>query len=317
MPHDVATILQRVAHLEILARRLVDELVAGQYRSVFRGRGLEFESVREYVPGDDIRDIDWNVTARSSEAFVKTFREERELTVLLLVDISASGAFGSMPRTKLQTVMELAALLMFSAIHNNDRVGLVTFCDKVYGYYRPGRGRAHVLRLIRELVALEPVAGATSLEAPLEFATRVLKRRSVAFLFSDFLAPPPRTTGTQGGTGDSQATTAPFGWPARRAMGVCNQHHDLIAVTVTDPREHELPEVGILSLVDAETGQVVEVDTRHPAVRAQFREQAARRARELSRYLQRLRIDELRIRTDENCATSLRRFFESRRRRLR
>lgn len=316
MPQDVASILKRVAHLEILARRLVDELVAGQYRSVFRGRGVEFESVRVYEPGDEIRDIDWNVTARSGEAFVKTFREERELTVLLLVDISASGAFGSMPRTKLETVMELAALLMFSAIHNNDRVGLVTFCDKVYGYYRPGRGRAHVLRLIRELVALEPVAGATSLEAPLEFATRVLKRRSVAFLFSDFLAPPPRTSGGRAGTSD-QATTAPFGWPARRAMGICNQHHDLIAVTVTDPREHELPDVGLLSLVDAETGQVVEVDTRHPAVRAQFREQAARRTRELSRYLQRLRIDELRIRTDENCATSLRRFFEARRRRLR
>ncbi len=316
MPQDVATLLQRVAHLEIFARRLVDELVAGQYRSVFRGRGVEFESVRPYEPGDDIRDIDWNVTARSGDAFVKTFREERELTVLLLVDISASGAFGSMPRTKLETVIELAALLMFSAIHNNDRVGLVTFCDKVYGYYRPGRGRGHVLRLIRELVALEPVAGQTSLEAPLEFATRVLKRRSVAFLFSDFLAPPPRTSGGQA-TASDQATTAPFGWPARRAMGVCNQHHDLIAVTVTDPREHELPDVGLLSLADAETGQVVEVDTRHVGVRAQFRDQAARRARELSRYLQRLRIDELRIRTDENCATSLRRFFEARRRRLR
>lgn len=317
MPQNVATILQRVAHLEILARRLVDELVAGQYRSVFRGRGVEFETARAYVPGDDIRDLDWNVTARSGEAFVKTFREERELTVLLLVDISASGAFGSTARTKLETVIELAALLMFSAIHNNDRVGLVTFCDKVYGYYRPGRGRAHVLRLIRELVALEPLAGATSLEAPLEFATRVLKRRSVAFLFSDFLAPPPRTTGGRARTSDGQATTAPFGWPARRAMGICNQHHDLIAVTVTDPREHELPEVGILSLVDAETGQVVEVDTRHPGIRAQFRDQTARRARELSRYLQRLRIDELRIRTDENCATSLHRFFENRRRRLR
>lgn len=317
MPQDVATILQRVAYLEILARRLVDELTAGQYRSVFRGRGVEFESVRPYTPGDDIRDIEWNVTARSGDAFVKTLREERELTVLLMVDISASGAFGSTARTKLETVIELAAVLMFSAIRNNDRVGLVTFCDKVYDYYRPGRGRGHVLRLIRELVALEPVAGQTSLEAPLEFATRVLKRRSVAFLFSDFLAPPPGSGAGGAGSSDGRATIAPFGWPARRAMGICNQHHDLIAVTVTDPREHELPDVGLLSLVDAETGQVVEVDTRHPAVRAQFREQAARRARELSRYLQRLRIDELRVRTDESCILSLRRFFEARRRRRR
>ncbi|MCR4414358.1 MAG: DUF58 domain-containing protein, partial [Thermoguttaceae bacterium] len=157
MPHDVAAILQRVRQIEILAKRLVEELLSGHYRSVFRGRGVEFESVREYQPGDDIRLIDWNVTARSGEAFVKQFREERELTVLFLVDISASGAFGSVERTKLEAVVEVAALLMFSAIQNNDRVGLVTFCDRVYDYFRPGREdfRQAIMRAMPKMLAEE------------------------------------------------------------------------------------------------------------------------------------------------------------------
>ena len=316
MSQDVADILKRVRRLEILARRLVTELLAGQYRSVFRGRGIEFDTVREYQPGDDVRTIDWNVTARSSEAYVKQFREERELTLILLVDVSASGAFGSVRRSKLELVVELAAMLMFSAIHNNDRVGLITFCDKVYDYFRPARGKTHVLRLIRQLVALEPVPGATSLEAPLEFLSHVLKRRSVAFLFSDFLAPPaPRSAPGRGAGGDLGAVTAAFGWPARRAIGICNRRHDLIAVSVADPREQVLPDVGLLWLRDAETGRVVEVDTRHPLVRKEFLSRAARRSQELSRQLRRIGIDELAIRTDEDCVVSLRRFFRARKRR--
>ena len=293
MPQDVTAILKRVQQLEILAKRLVDQLLAGAYRSVFRGRGIEFESVREYQPGDDVRTIDWNVTARMDRAFVKQTREERELTVLLLVDISASGAFGSVRRSKLEMVVELAALLMFSAIRNNDRVGLVTFCDRVYDYYRPARGRTQMLQLIRHLVALEPVPGATSLEAPLEFITRVVKRRSVAFLFSDFLAPPgQRPAKGRSATGaDGAAVTSPFGWPARRALGICNKRHDLVAVTVADPREQTLPDVGLLSLRDAETNRVVEVDTRHPHIRKEFQTRAARRSQELSRHLRRLGID--------------------------
>ena len=318
MSQDVVEILKRVRRLEILARRLVTELLAGQYRSVFRGRGIEFDTVREYQPGDDVRTIDWNVTARSSEAYVKQFREERELTLILLVDVSASGAFGSVRRSKLELVVELAAMLMFSAIQNNDRVGLITFCDKVYDYFRPARGKTHVLRLIRQLVALEPVPGATSLEAPLEFLSHVLKRRSVAFLFSDFLAPPaPRSAPGRGAGGELGAVTAAFGWPARRAIGICNRRHDLIAVSVADPREQVLPDVGLVRLRDAETGRVVEVDTRHPLVRKEFLSRAARRSQELSRQLRRIGIDELAIRTDEDCVVSLRRFFRARKRRLR
>ena len=318
MSQDVVEILKRVRRLEILARRLVTELLAGQYRSVFRGRGIEFDTVREYQPGDDVRTIDWNVTARSSEAYVKQFREERELTLILLVDVSASGAFGSVRRSKLELVVELAAMLMFSAIQNNDRVGLITFCDKVYDYFRPARGKTHVLRLIRQLVALEPVPGATSLEAPLEFLSHVLKRRSVAFLFSDFLAPPaPRSAPGRGAGGELGAVTAAFGWTARRAIGICNHRHDLIAVSVTDPREQVLPDVGLVRLRDAETGRVVEVDTRHPLVRKEFLSRAARRSQELSRQLRRIGIDELAIRTDEDCVVSLRRFFRARKRRLR
>jgi uncharacterized protein (DUF58 family) len=318
MPQDVTAILKRVRQLEILAKRLVDQLLAGAYRSVFRGRGIEFESVREYQPGDDIRAIDWNVTARMDRPFVKQTHEERELTVLLMVDISASGAFGSVRRSKLEMVVELAALLMFSAIRNNDRVGLITFCDRVYDYYRPARGRPQMLQLIRHLVALEPVPGATSLEAPLEFITRVVKRRSVAFLFSDFLAPPgQRPARGRSASADDTAVTSPFGWPARRALGICNKRHDLVAVTVADPREQMLPDVGLLSLRDAETSRVVEVDTRHPHIRKEFQSRAARRSQELSRQLRRLGIDELAIRTDEECLAGLRRFFRARKRRFR
>ncbi len=319
MPQDVPAILRKVEQLEILARRLVDELLAGAYRSVFRGRGIEFETVREYQPGDDIRAIDWNVTARMDRAFVKQTREERELTVLLMVDISASGAFGTVRRSKLELVVEMAALLMFSAIQNNDRVGLITFCDRVYSYFRPARGRSHVLQLIRQLVALEPVAGVTSLEAPLEFVTRVVKRRSVVFLFSDFLAPPVRQTARAGSgtSSDRGAVTSPFGWSTRRALGIGRRRHDLIAVTVSDPREQSLPDLGLVSFQDAETGRVVEVDTRHPEVRKDFRWRATRRSQELSRHLSRLQIDELAIRTDEECLTSLRRFFKARKRRFR
>jgi len=291
---DVADILRKVQRIQIVANRTVNDLFAGQYKSVFRGRGMEFDEVREYQPGDDVRTIDWNVTARTGTAFIKRFCEERELTVLFLVDVSASGAFGSAVRSKLDMVVEVAALLMFSALKNNDKVGLITFCDKPIDYYPPRKGKANTLHLIRELVSVEPVARETSLEAVLEFLSRVQKRRTVAFLISDFLAP-----------------------QAQRAMAVCNKRHDLIAITVTDPREHVLPDVGFITLVDAETGQVVEVDTRHRQVRALFETRTARRGKELSARLKRVGVDELAIRTDEDYLTSLRRFFHMRERRFR
>lgn len=291
---DVSEILKRVCRIQIVANRAVDDLFAGQYKSVFRGRGMEFDEVREYQPGDDVRAIDWNVTARSGTPFVKRFSEERELTVLFLVDVSASGAFGSGQRSKLDLVVEVAALLMFSALKNNDKAGLVTFCDEVVSYYPARKGKAHVLHLIRELVAAEPIPRQTDLAAALQFVNRVQKRRAVMFLISDFLVP-----------------------QAREALALANRRHDLVAITVTDPREHELPDVGFISLRDAETGEIVELDTRHRQVRELFQRKMDWRRRQISEELKKTGIDELAIRTDEDYLGSLRRFFHMRERRIR
>jgi uncharacterized protein (DUF58 family) len=291
---DVVEILKRVQRVQIVANRTVNDLFAGQYKSVFRGRGMEFDEVREYQPGDDVRTIDWNVTARTGTPFIKRFCEERELTVLFLVDVSASGAFGSGERSKLDLVVEVAALLMFSALKNNDKVGLITFCDEVVDYFPPRKGKSNVLHLIRRLVSAEPVARETNLRAALEFLSRVQKRKAVVFLISDFLAP-----------------------HAQKALAVCNRRHDLVALTVADPREHVLPDVGFISLVDAETGQVVELDTRHPQVRALFEARTAKRSEDLSGELRKVGVDELRIRTNEDYLTSLRRFFRMREKRFR
>jgi uncharacterized protein (DUF58 family) len=291
---DVATILKKVQRIQIVANRTVNDLFAGQYKSVFRGRGMEFDEVREYQPGDDVRTIDWNVTARQGTPFIKRYCEERELTVLFMVDVSASGAFGSGSRSKLDMVVEVAALLMFSALKNNDKVGLITFCDEVIDYFPPRKGKSNVLHLIRELVAAEPLARETSLRTALEFLNRVQKRRAVTFLISDFLAP-----------------------HAKQAMAVANKRHDLVAITVADPREHVLPDVGFISLKDAETGQIVEVDTRHRAVRSLFETRSAQRAKGLSDELKKLGVDQLDINTDEDYLTSLRRFFRIREKRFR
>lgn len=330
---DIADILKRVQRIQIVANRTVNDLFAGQYKSVFRGRGMEFDEVREYQPGDDVRSIDWNVTARTGAPFIKRFCEERELTVLFLVDVSASGAFGSGARSKLDLVVEVAALLMFSALKNNDKVGLLTFCDTVLDYYPPRKGKANVLRLIRQLVAAEPVARPTDLAGALEFLSRVQKRRVVAFLISDFLSPLPLGEGRgEGGKPRGVPGSAGRGEEGNRgggetdgaqetrvqhALALSNSRHDLIAVTVTDPREHVLPDVGFISLVDAETGRIVELDTRHPQVRTLFQTHAGRRCEELSRELRKIGVDQLPIRTDEDYLISLRRFFRMRERRFR
>lgn len=291
---NVLDILKKVRHIQIVASRTVNDLLAGQYKSVFRGRGMEFDEVREYQPGDDIRTIDWNVTARTGAPFIKRFCEERELTVVLLVDVSASGIFGSVSRAKLDLAVEMAALLMFSALKNNDKVGLLTFADRVCDYFPPRKGKANVLRLIRQLVAVEPVAAETNLAVALDYLNRVQKRRAVVFLLSDFLAP-----------------------AAHHAMAIANRHHDLVAVTVSDPREESLPDVGFIKLRDAETGELVELDTHHPQVRQLFQSRAADRAGELSNRLKKAGIDQLTIRTDEDYQKSLRRFFRMRERRFR
>ena len=290
----VAEIVQKVRRIQIVANRAVNDLFAGEYHSVFRGRGMEFDEVREYQPGDEVRDIDWNVTARSGVPFVKRFREERELTVLFLVDISASGVFGSLERSKMELAVEVAALLMFSALKNNDKVGLLLFCDEVLKYLPPRKGKASVLRFIRELVAARPVARETRIDRALEFLNRVQRRKAVVFLISDFL-----------GSHDE------------RQLMVANSRHDLIAITVSDPREAVIPDVGFVTLRDAETGEILELDTAHRRVRELFAKNALERREQLVGGLRKLGVDELPIRTDESYVTSMHRFFRMRERRMR
>jgi len=288
---ELEEVLKEVRRIQIVARRQVNDLLAGEYLSAFKGRGMEFDSVREYVPGDEIRSIDWNVTARSDAPFVKTFCEERELTILLAVDISASGAFGSQKISKFETAVEVAAVLMFTSLKNNDKVGLLFFADDVVRYIPPRKGRGNVLRLIREMLATEPIKSETNIAKALEYIGRVQRRRSVVFVLSDFIGP-----------------------DCSRALSIANQRHDCIAVTLEDPRERELPNVGFLTLRDAETDELIELDTRHPKVRAMFAKAASQRQSKLKELLRKANVDRLEIRTDQSYATSLQRFFHMRER---
>jgi uncharacterized protein (DUF58 family) len=291
---SVAEIVQKVRRIQIVANRVVDDLFAGEYHSVFRGRGMEFDEVREYQPGDEIRTIDWNVTARTGVPFVKRFREERELTVLFLVDISASGVFGSGQASKLDLVLEVAALLMFSALKNNDKVGLLMFCDEVHQYLPPRKGKVHILRFLRELVAVKPRVAPTRIDRALEFLNRVQKRRAVVFLISDFLAP-----------------------EFERPLSISARRHDLVAVRVSDPRESDLPDVGFVYLEDAESGAVLELDSRHARVRELFAAQARRTEANCSQVFLRAGADELALNTAEAYTRTLLRFFRKRERRKR
>jgi len=237
-------ILDKVRLIEIRTRNMMNNLFAGEYHSVFKGRGMEFAEAREYQPGDDVRHIDWNVTARVGSPFIKVFDEEREMTVMLLVDVSASGAFGSQQQMKGEVGVEVSALLAFSAIQNNDRVGLLIFTDEVEVFVPPKKGRKHVLRVIRELLYFQPQGRRTSIAGALEYLGRVLHRRSVVFVVSDFQ--------------DKGYETA---------LRHLSRRHDLIAVSLSDPREWRLPDVGFINLQDAETGEQVLVDSGHQGVR--------------------------------------------------
>ena len=291
---EVAEILKKVQNIQIVANRAVNDLFAGQYKSVFRGRGMEFDEVREYQPGDDVRTIDWNVTARTGTPYIKRFCEERELTIMFVVDISASGAFGTANRSKLDALVEVSAMLMFTALKNNDKVGLLTFCDDVVDYFPPRKGKSNVLRLIRHLVSVEPIARETNIASALEYLSRVQKRQAVAFLISDFLAP-----------------------LAPRATAVCNRRHDLIALNMSDRREHELPDVGFITLVDAETGEQVELDTQSETVRKLFAMESARHGDEVSSQFRRAGVDEIKLQADEDSSSTLHRFFLAREKRFR
>jgi uncharacterized protein (DUF58 family) len=291
---DIVEVLKEVRRIQIVANRQVNDLLAGEYLTVFKGRGMEFDTVREYVPGDEIRNIDWNVTARTGSPHVKKFQEERELTIIIAMDISASGAFGSLRLSKMDTAVEVAAVLMFTALRNHDKVGLVLFADRVVRYIPPRKGRSNVLRLIRDLLSTEPLKAATDISAALQYIGRVQRRKAVVFLMSDFLGP-----------------------DCSRALAVANQRHDVVAITLADPRELALPDVGFITLQDAETGEIVELDTSHPQVRALFAAQATQRDGKLTEVLRRSAVDRLDIRTDQPYAQSLQRFFRMRERRLR
>jgi uncharacterized protein (DUF58 family) len=287
-------ILKKVRRIEISTRGLVNEVFSGEYHSVFKGRGMNFAEVREYQYGDDIRNIDWNVTARSGSPFVKVFEEERELTVMLVVDVSASGDFGTRERMKGEVAVEICALLAFSAIKNNDKVGLVIFSDHVEKFVPPRKGRRHVLRVLRELLYHEPRGRATDITVALEYLTHVQRKRAVTFLVSDF-----RDEGFD------------------RAIAVVGRRHDLIAVRLGDARERSLPPLGLLDLEDPETGMRVVVDTSDERFRSAFHELEARRRDGLDRVLRRSKVDVIDIETGEPYVKPLMRFFQDRARRRR
>ncbi|HEX4449323.1 MAG TPA: DUF58 domain-containing protein [Kofleriaceae bacterium] len=287
-----AELFKKARKIEIASRRLVDDQLAGQYHSVFKGRGLVFSDVRPYYAGDDVRSIDWNITARMNAPHVKQFIEERDRTVNLVVDMSASGYFGSRGASKRDLAAELAAVVAFSAIKNNDRVGLFIVTDKVERYVPPKKGRRHVLRVIGEILAFQPSSRRTDLAAGLEFLGKVAKRRSVVFFVSDFLS---------------------AGWES--AMRVAKRRHEIVPVVVGDPLEARLPDVGLLLLEDLETGRVVEVDTRG-AARDDFARRARRFADERDQVLRRLNLDVVAISTDQPYVDALIAFFRARAKRM-
>ncbi|HEV8186032.1 MAG TPA: DUF58 domain-containing protein [Chthoniobacterales bacterium] len=288
-----ADILKKIRALEIKTKGLVQTVFAGDYHSVFKGRGMNFDEVREYQPGDEIRAIDWNVTARLGTAFVKKFTEERELTVLLVVDVSASGNFGSVSQSKRELAAEVACLIAFSAIRNNDKVGLLLFTDAVELYIPAKKGRSHTLRLIREILFFEPQGRGTDPALALNYLNRVITRRAVVFFISDFQ------------TGDFS-----------RELTISGRRHDFIAVHVQDEREKVLPNVGIITLEDAETGEQIEINTADRSTRAHFSQLAEAQATALTRTLRRNNIDTITLQTGRDYLPGLRSFFKQRERRL-
>ena len=287
-------ILRQVRLLELRTRSLVHSLFAGEYRSVFKGQGMEFAEVREYQPGDEVRSIDWNVTARMRRPFVKRYVEERELTVMIAVDLSGSGQFGTRQRFKSELASELSTVLAMSAIRNNDRVGTMLFTDSVEHVVPPRKGRRHALRLIRDLLVFKPAGRGTDIAGATEYLNKMLPSKTIVFLVSDFLSP-----------------------GIERPLKLLAQRHDLIAVTVEDPSELELPDVGVARLVDPETGTVLDVDTSDPRVRLAYLTRVHDDGERRKRLLRRLAIDEVLVRTNGSIIEPLFRFFRARETRAR
>ncbi len=302
----LAELLETVRRVEIKTNRLVNDTMVGAYLSHFKGRGMDFEELREYIPGDDVRDIDWNVTYRMGRPFVKRFREERELGTILAVDVSASSLFGSGRRSKREFATEAAATLAFSAARNSDKVGLLLFTDQPELFVPPRKGRRHILRVIRELLAFSPQHKGTNIAGALTFLNHVLHRRSIIFLLTDFL----HSLGRGGPPQEKRRDVM-------QELGLTNARHDLVCVHLHDPRESHLPEAGLLTLEDAETGELLEVDSMRETVRRAYDEVNLERLADLDRALTQTGVDTVRLDTSEPFAEVLQRFFELRRGRRR
>ncbi|HSG27593.1 MAG TPA: DUF58 domain-containing protein [Candidatus Krumholzibacterium sp.] len=286
IPEELA---KKIRILQITTRKVVNDVLAGEYGSVFRGRGMEFDEVREYMPGDEIRTIDWNVTARTGVPFVKRYVEERELTVIFVVDLSASGTFGSVRKLKNEVAAEFCSLLAFSAVKNNDKVGLIVFTDQVEMFIPPKKGTQHVLRVIRELLDFKPRQARTDIVGALDYLGKITTKKAVVFLVSDFQA--------EG---------------FEKPMRVIARRHDLVAVTITDPREVSLPDVGLVELEDAETGEIVLIDTSSRAVRKNYERLGREQASRFRELFASMGVDQIDVRTDKDYIPSLVRFFKTR-----
>lgn len=288
-------LMKKIRRIEIRTRHLVEDLFAGSYLSVFKGRGIEFDQVRKYEPGDDVRSVDWNVTARMGELYVKRFVEERELTMLLVVDASASNDFGTQGQFKRDAAIEMTAMLAFAAVRNNDKVGLLLFTDRVEKFIPPRKGRRHILRILRELLAFEPRGRGTDLGVALEYMNRTVKRRGIVVLVSDFQADPESY---------------------RKALNIAGKKHDVIAIDLRDPMESEIASVGLLALQDAETGEIVEVDTSDKA----WREAFAKRLNEYETAKKRVwngaHVERIALETPDDHIGALTRFFRGRMKRM-
>lgn len=285
-------VLRNIRRIQITTSRLVSDVFAGQYQSVFKGQGMEFDEVRDYQPGDEVRSIDWNVTARMGHPYVKKFVEERELTVMLLLDASRSCRYGSGERMKSQLAAELCSLLAFSAIQNNDKVGLIIFTEKIEKFVPPRKGIRHVLRVVREALYFNPAGSGTDIAGALEFLNHVTKRKTITFLISDFLAP-----------------------DYKKLLSVTNRRHDVVGVVITDPSESELPSVGMMRFHDAETDRSVSIDTSNRKVREAFQKAAEERRKARQELLGSVNVDMIEVRTDEPYVKALTKFFNARARR--
>ena len=290
IPKDV---LKKIRRIQITTSRMVTDVFSGQYQSVFKGRGMEFDEVREYQPGDEIRSIDWNVTARMGHPYVKKFVEERELTVMLLLDASMSCRFGTSKQLKSQLAAELCSVLALSAINNNDRVGLIIFTDKVEKFVPARKGLRHVLRVIREALYFQPEGKGTNIVSALEYLNRITKRKAITFIISDF-----------------------FDTNFKQRLSIVNKRHDVVAVTITDPREINMPDVGLVKLNDAETSENFTIDTSDANFRKKYNQDALRRIGERQRLLRSVNVDHIEVSTDAAYMKELIKFFKMRERRL-